>query len=346
MTKFITPVVLCGGSGTRLWPRSRATKPKPFLPLVGNSTLFEATLDRCSDQAQFAPPIVVAGEAHLNHVESQLGGQGEARVIVEPSARNTAAAIAMAALALPDDAIMLVCPSDHHIADVAAFRAAAGKAAELARSGWLVSFGIEAKSPETGFGYLERGDPIEDLGYRTARFVEKPDFARAQQFIDSGNFFWNGGIFAFEGGAFLAELETHRPRTAAAARRAYDKGIADGRRFRPGMDDFNQIENESVDYAVMENTDRAALVPADMGWSDIGSWDALHIARDCDGAGNSTRGNTELINCQNVLVDTDGPRVSVIGLQDAIVVVDNGEVLVTTRAGAQGVGKLNGAVNQ
>lgn len=346
VSKSITPVVLCGGSGTRLWPRSRVTKPKPFLPLIGNSTLFEATLERCNFETQFAPPVIVAGEAHIEHVESQLSDPESARVIVEPSARNTAAAIALAALSLPPDSIMLICPSDHYIADVTAFREAVSKAAELAQAGWLVSFGIEAKSPETGFGYLEKGDPIEGLGHRTARFIEKPDLERAQQFVASGNFFWNGGIFAFQAGTFLDELAAHRPAAAAAARMAHEGGIGDGHRFHPAVEDFNRIESESVDYAVMENTDRAALVPADMGWSDIGSWDALHMARECDAAGNSTQGEAELVGCRNLLVDTDGPRVSVIGLQDAIVIVDNGEILVTTREGAQKVGKLKGAMNQ
>lgn len=361
MTK-ITPVILCGGSGTRLWPRSRAEKPKPFLPLVGNSTLFEATVLRCADPAHFTPPVVVTGTRHLEHVEAQLAGTAGAQVIVEPSARNTAAAIALAALRLPADAVMLVCPSDHHIADGAAFSRAARAAAELAAQDWLVSFGIEAKTPETGFGYLRRGEAIgEGPGARVARFVEKPDLARAQEFLASGEYAWNGGIFAFRAGNFLAELEQHRPGIAAAARRAVELGEADGQRFYPDSEAFAAIESESVDYAVMENTARAAMVPADMGWSDIGSWEALHAARleqdrGQDGAGdgagardesgNHVSGPAELVDCRNVLVDSDGPRVSVIGLENVVIVVDKGEILVTTAAGAQKVGKLQGAINQ
>lgn len=342
----ITPIILCGGSGTRLWPRSRASKPKPFLPLVGDTTLFEATLARCPAVAGFAPPIVVAGAAHLEHVEAQLGGADGAQVIVEPCARNTAAAIALAALRLPEDAVMLVCPSDHHIADAQAFQIAAGAAAQLAADDWLVSFGIEATAPETGFGYLQRGEPIGSLGYRTARFIEKPDLERARQFVDDGGYAWNGGIFAFRAGAFLAELAAHRPAIAAAARAAVAAGREDGRRFHPGAVEFAAIESESVDYAVMENTSRAALVPADMGWSDIGNWDALLEARPRDASGNSVRGEAELVGCHNVLVETDGPRVSVIGLENVVIVVDGDDVMVTTRAGAQLVGKLKGAVNQ
>ena len=345
-TSAIHPVVLCGGSGTRLWPRSRATCPKPFLPLVGDGTLFEATLARCAPAAGFAAPIVVTGAAHLAHVEAQwpLGRGGE--IIVEPCARNTAAAIALAALRLPEDAIMLVCPSDHHIADTAAFQAAAQAAARLAGEGWLVSFGIAATAPETGFGYLQQGEPIDGLGYRVARFVEKPDLARATAFLAEGGYAWNGGIFAFRVGTFLAELAAHRPQIAAQARLAVQGGQADGARFHPDPAAFAAVESESVDYAVMENTRQAAMVPADMGWSDIGNWDALLAARGGDAQGNSVRGRAELVDCRRVLVESDGPRVSAIGLEDVVIVVDGDEVLVTTRAGAQLVGKLHGAANQ
>ena len=342
----IYPVILCGGSGTRLWPRSRAVKPKPFLPLVGESTLFEATLARCATEAGFAAPIVVTGKAHLEHVEAQLGSTQGAQVIVEPMARNTAAAIALAALRLDEDDVMLVCPSDHHIADTAAFQAAAGKAAGLARQGWLVSFGIAATAPETGFGYLQQGEVIGDLGFRVARFVEKPDLERARQFLADGGYAWNGGIFAFRVGTFLAELGKHRPAILAQTRAAAAAGREEGQRFHPGAAEFAGIASESVDYAVMENTAHAAMVPANMGWSDIGNWDALLEARARDPAGNSITGRAELIGCRNVLVESDGPRVSVIGLEDVVVVVDGDEVLVTTRAGAQLVGKLDGAVNQ
>lgn len=346
MTK-ITPVILCGGSGTRLWPKSRATKPKPFLPLVGDATLFEATVARAGDPAHFAPPLVVTGTAHLGHVEAQLRGDAGARIIVEPSARNTAAAIALAALRLDPDAVMLVCPSDHHIADTQAFAGAALAAAALAAEGWLVSFGIAATAPETGFGYLHRGAAIAgSQGFMVARFIEKPDALRALDFIESGEYAWNGGIFAFRAGTFLDELGEHRPAILAAAREAIERGHADGHCFHPNADAFARIDGESVDYAVMENTRRAAMVPAAMGWSDIGNWQALHGAKPRDGNGNAVSGNVELVECTNVLVDSDGPRVSVIGLSDVIVVVDGGEVLVTSAAGAQKVGKLSGAANQ
>jgi len=342
----LTPVILCGGSGTRLWPRSRVSKPKPFLPLVGDTTLFQATLARCPNTGGFAPPVVVTGTAHLEHVEAQLEAGDGASIIVEPAARSTAAAIALAALRLPQDAVMLVCPSDHHIGDPQAFANAACTAAELAQEGWLVSFGIEATAPETGFGYLKRGEAIGDKGFRTAQFVEKPDLERAQRFLDEGIYAWNGGIFAFRVSDFLKELETHRPAILAAVRKAVEQGQEDGRRFHPDPEAFAAVESESVDYAVMENTQRAAMVPADMAWSDIGNWQALHVARDRDENGNAVVGNVELVDCRNVLVDSDGPRVSVIGLEDVYIVVDGNDILVTTAAGAQKVGKLKGAVNQ
>jgi mannose-1-phosphate guanylyltransferase/mannose-1-phosphate guanylyltransferase/mannose-6-phosphate isomerase len=345
MTEII-PVILCGGSGTRLWPRSRAAKPKPFLPLVGEDTLFRATLERCSSQAGFGSPVVVTGAAHLEHVEEQIGGDPDALIVVEPAAKNTAAAIALAALLLPADAVMLVCPSDHHIGDPVSFVAAARAAAALAAQGWLVSFGIEAKTPETGFGYLKRGERISELGFRVAQFVEKPDLARAAAFLKEGAYAWNGGIFAFRVADFLAELAAHRPGIVEAARASVDKGERRGRRFHPQPEAFAAIESESVDYAVMENTTRAAMVPADMGWSDIGNWQALHAARERDAAGNHVSGKVELVDCRNVLVDTDGPRVSVIGLEDVIVVVDGNDVMITTAAGVQKVGKLSGAANQ
>lgn len=339
----ITPVVLCGGSGTRLWPRSRKDKPKPFLPLVGERTLFEATLDRCVAEGTFADPVIVAGAAHVCHIGEQAGDR--ATIVVEPSARNTAPAIGLAAALLPEDAIMLVCPSDHHIADTAAFVAAARAAARLAADDWMVSFGIAADRPETGYGYIRVGEPIEG-GSRIERFVEKPDRETAETFIADGGYAWNGGIFAFRAGSFLDELATHRPVMAEMVRKAVAGGRYEGREFHPAAEAFDAIVGESVDYAVMENSARAAVVAADMGWSDIGNWEALRDARAGDDSLNRASGRVELVDCRNVLVETDGPRVSVIGLEDVIVVVDGDEVLVTTAAGAQVVGKLSGAANQ
>lgn len=342
----ITPVILCGGSGTRLWPRSRAVKPKPFLPLVGDYTLFEESLRRASDRSLFAAPIIVTGDKHLAHVESQLDFAPDAAVIVEPAARNTAAAIALAALRLAPDQVMLVCPSDHYIGRVDAFVAAAVEAGRLAQGGWLVAFGIAATAPETGFGYIRRGEAIAGGGFKVDRFVEKPDLQRAVSFLAEGTYSWNGGIFAFRAGDFLKELGDHRPDILAAVTRAVEGGVAEGHRFHPDAAAFAQVPSESIDYAVMEKTTRAAMVPADMAWSDIGNWDALHDARPKDDLGNCVNGRAELVDCREVLVESDGPRVSVIGLEGVIVVVDGDEVLVTSTSGVQKVGKLSGAANQ
>lgn len=338
----IIPVVLCGGSGTRLWPRSRASLPKPFLPLIGEQTLFEATLARCQGD-RFGAPMIVAGAAHTDLIAAQAGS--EARIVVEPAARNTAPAIALAAALLPADAVMLVCPSDHYIADTVAFATAVRAAGHLAADDWMVAFAIAADRPDTGFGYIRTGAPIEG-GFRVERFVEKPERAAAEAFLADGGYAWNGGIFAFRAGAFLDELTAHRPDMAALVRRAVAEGQHEGARFHPAAAPFAAITGESIDYAVMENTRRAAAVPADMGWSDIGNWQALRDARRGDAAGNVTRGPADVVDCSNVLVDTDGPRVSVIGLDDVIVVVNGDEVLVTSAAGAQLVGKLPGAANQ
>lgn len=336
----IVPVILSGGSGTRLWPRSRAEKPKPFLPLVGQRTLFQQALDRC---AGFAPPLVVAGAAHLPHIAEQAGA--ETRVAVEPVGRNTAPAIALAAALVDPDDVLLVCPSDHHIADSARFAEVAQAAARLAREGMMVAFGIAATRPETGYGYIRRGAAI-DGGFTVASFVEKPDLARAEAFLADGGYDWNGGIFAFRAGALLDELARHRPAMAVAVRQAVDKGHWDDNLFHPDEVAWRAIEGESIDYAVMENTAAAAMVPAAFGWSDIGNWQALHEARGGDGLGNLAIGPAELVDCRNVMVESDGPRVSVIGLEDVIVVVDGDEVLVTGAAGAQKVGKLAGASGQ
>ncbi len=343
---LIYPVILCGGSGTRLWPRSRKALPKPFVPLVGEQTLFEATLRRTLDTAVFASPTVVTGAVHLAHVRAQLAPICQGTTIVEPAAKSTAPAIALAAHCMPrPDALMLVCPSDHYIADVAAFHAAVKSAAELAEQGHMVAFGIAATAPETGFGYIRKGAPLEG-GFEVERFVEKPDLETAISFLADGNYSWNGGIFAFRADAFLAELAAHRPAMAEAVRASVEAGDTRDGEFYPAAEPFASIEGDSIDYAVMENTPRAAMVAVSMGWSDIGNWHALRDGREGDASGNRIRGRAELIDCTGVLVETDGPRVSAIGLKDVAIVVDGDEVLVTTMDGAQKVGKLTGAANQ
>ena len=334
MMGTIQPVILCGGGGTRLWPRSRRAKPKPFLPLLGERTLFQKAMDRVGDAQLFAPPMVVAGEAHVPLVLEQ--GGDTLSIIAEPMGRNTAPAIALAALRAPEGSVLLICPSDHHIADEAAFREAARAAARLAQDGYLVAFGIEAVSPHTGYGYLRRGAELPG-GYALDAFVEKPDLETAKSFVADGRHSWNGGIFAFGRERLLDELRTHRPEMARLCEAAVAQGTHEGAVFRPAQAPFGEIEGESIDYAVMENTTRAAMVPVSMGWSDIGNWDALREAR-----GGASTGPHELRDCTNVMVDSDGPRVCVVGTDDVIVVVDGNDILVTSARGAQDVGKLDG----
>jgi mannose-1-phosphate guanylyltransferase/mannose-1-phosphate guanylyltransferase/mannose-6-phosphate isomerase len=344
----IHPVILCGGSGTRLWPLSRKALPKPFLPLVSEETLVEQALRRVAGDDRFAPAMVVAGAAHDDLIVAQLDDTPGARLVVEPAAKNTAPAIALAASLLPEDAVMLVCPSDHHVADAAAFRAAALVAAELARQDYLVSFGIAPGRPETGYGYLERGEPL-DAGFAIRRFVEKPDLTTAQEYLASGKFSWNGGIFAFRAGHLLDELAAYRPEMARLVAEAVAGGQDEGMRFFPAAEPFAAIVGDSIDYAVMENTARAAMVPVYMGWSEIGNWAALTdaLSDQADADGNVVRGGqADLVGCKGVLALTDGPRISAVGLEDVCIIVSGDEVLVTTREGAQAVGKLPGAVSQ
>lgn len=347
MPTTIHPVILCGGSGTRLWPVSRKERPKPFLPLIGERTLFEQALDRVSGGETFAAPMVVAGEAHIDLIEEQIGEGREHTLVVEPEPRNTAPAIALAAALLAPEDVMLVCPSDHHIADRLAFRNAARAASGLASQGWLVSIGIAPTHPETGYGYIERGEELPG-GFKIRRFVEKPDRERAERYVASGNFSWNGGIFAFRAGDLLDELARYRSAMASLVARSVEQGRRDGSRFQPDRDPFVAIEGDSIDYAVMENTERAAMVPADMGWSDIGNWAALGDALqgEADFAGNIARARADLVDCSGVMAISDGPRISAVGLADVVIVVSGDEVLVTSRDGAQKVGKLPGAKGQ
>ncbi len=337
----IAPVILCGGSGTRLWPRSRAVRPKPFIPLLGNTTLYQDTLDRCSDRAVFSAPTIVVGRDHLTLARDQAAGIApDAHYIVEPIGRNTAPAIALAAHALDPSDIMLICPSDHHIGDVDAFRVAARQAARLAQDGWLVSFGIEATTPETGYGYLRRGQRLNG-GFEVGSFVEKPDLEAARNFLSQGDYAWNGGIFAFAAGDFLAELRRHRPQIADQVEKAFRAATRDGDCIFPEGESFAAIAGESVDYAVMENTTRAAMVDVSMGWSDIGNWDALLRQRGSDASGNVIVGNGQVIAASGAMIDTDGPHVTVIGADNIVVVVDGDDILVTSRSSAQRIAEAD-----
>ena len=330
----ITPVILTGGSGTRLWPVSRTARPKQFLPLFGKTTMLEDTIARATGEG-FGAPLLVGGAAQEDMLQLLAGS--DAAIILEPEGRNTAPAIALAALVLEPDTPMLVMPSDHAIADPDAFRAAVTNARALAAQGWLVTFGITPDGPETGYGYIEQGAALDVGGYRAARFIEKPDRATAEQLITAGGHYWNGGIFLFTAGAYLEALDRHAPDILAGARAAYDAGHRDGTVHRPDAAAFARTPSISIDYAVMEKAEQVALVPVSMGWSDVGSWDALHAISAQDEAGNALDGDVLAIDTANSLVRSTGPTVTTIGVEDLIIIATEDAVLVMPRGESQRV---------
>ena len=340
----IVPVILSGGSGTRLWPMSRPEKPKQLLALNAEETMLQLTALRTAGES-FAAPIVVANAAHADMIDAQLAevGMAPALVVLEPVGRNTAPAIALAALAVGGgDAPLLVMPSDHVIADVAAFHAAIRAALPLVADGWLVTFGIAPDAPETGYGWIKVGEPLAPGVHRVARFVEKPPLDAAEAMLASGDHVWNGGIFLFRADRFLEELRIHAPAILDAARASIDGGHREGTRLYPDPSAFAASPSDSVDYAVMERAERVAVVPVSMGWSDLGSWDALHAISEQDAAGNTAGGVGDVIalDTSNCLVRSDGIRIATVGVSDLIVVASGNDVLIVPRGRSQEVKTL------
>ncbi len=338
----IVPVILSGGSGTRLWPMSRPESPKQLLALTAEETMLQLTAQRTIDDARFDPPIVVANAAHADAIEAQLARIGvfPQALILEPVGRNTAPAIALAALAVDPQSMLLIMPSDHVITDPAAFRDAIEAALPLADHGWLVTFGIAPDAPETGYGYIETGEAIGPGVHRVARFVEKPDRATAEAMLAAGGHAWNGGIFLFRADIFLDALSVHAPEMLTATRGAMADSVRTGARIHPGAESFARSPSDSIDYAVMEKAERVAVVPVSMGWSDLGSWDALHALSDCDDSDNACHGDAIVIDSRNCLVRSDGPRVALVGVDDLIVVVSGNDILILPRGRSQEVRKV------
>ncbi|MFD0726166.1 mannose-1-phosphate guanylyltransferase/mannose-6-phosphate isomerase [Lysobacter brunescens] len=339
----LQPVLLSGGSGTRLWPLSREAYPKQFLALAGEYTMLQATWRRVAALSD-AAPLVVANEDHRFLVAEQLRviGAPAARIVLEPVGRNTAPAIAAAALvAMADgsDPLLLVLPSDHVVRDAEAFRAAVTAAMPAAEAGALVTFGIVPQAPETGFGYIQAdtGDSVR----RVLRFVEKPDAATAQAYLDDGGYFWNSGMFLFRASRYLEELGRHRPDIAAAARAAcahldHDALSQGGEFLRLDRDAFAASPSESIDYAVMEKTDAAMVLPVDIGWNDVGSWSALWEVSEQDGDGNAHHGDVIAIDSRNSYAYARR-LVALVGVDDLVVVETDDAVLVAAKDKVQEV---------
>jgi mannose-1-phosphate guanylyltransferase/mannose-6-phosphate isomerase len=343
---MIYPVVLSGGSGTRLWPMSRTLYPKQLLTLLGRDSLLQQTVRRVADDGRFAAPILVANEEHRFIIAEQLREIAVVprALLLEPIGRNTAPAVCVAALALSEtdpDPLMLVMPSDHTIGDVGAFLAAVDVAATAARSGALVGFGIVPERAETGYGYVRRGGTLATEGvFAVAEFVEKPGPEQAKQYLASGEYSWNSGIFMFPARLYIDELERLRPAMVAACRRALTEGRRESDFIRLDKDAFSACDGDSVDYAVMEKTRRAAVVPVAMGWSDIGSWDALWEMSGKDREGNSIEGNVVAEDTRNCYLRSEAGLVAAIGIEDLIVVGTADAVMVAPRKRAQDVRKL------
>lgn len=341
---MLYPVILSGGSGTRLWPLSRAALPKQFLPLISEKTMFQETLQRLQGLTNLAAPIVVCNNEHRFLAAEQLRAieVQPLSLILEPLGRNTAPAVAAAAFAAQAqnaDAILLVLPADHLIQDVAGFHRAIQSALTLAQQDKLVTFGITPNEPATGFGYIERGTPLQaaDQAFEVARFVEKPELEKAKAFLASGNFFWNSGMFVFKAASYLSELKKYRADIHDAAQRAWQHSQRDLDFCRLNETDFADCPSDSIDYAVMEHTQAAAMVTVNIGWNDIGSWSSLADCSKKDAKGNATRGDVYSAETNNCYIRSESRLVAAIGVKDLVIVETADAVLVTHKDAAQDV---------
>jgi len=340
---MITPVILSGGSGSRLWPLSRTLYPKQFLSLVGELTMLQETALR-SAEGSFAPPIVICNEEHRFIVAEQLRAKAvcPAEIILEPVGRNTAPAACIAALRLlaaGGDGLMLVMPSDHVIASPERFLAAVRSAAAAAADGCLVTFGITPSSAETGYGYIKAGSPLDgcDGAWKVERFVEKPTRAKAEAYLAENSYYWNSGIFLFSAATYVAELERTAPAVVEACRRSLATAEQDLTFCRLPSEIFAASPSDSIDYAVMEKTDRAVVVPVDMGWNDVGTWSALWDIGAKDANGNVLIGDALTHSTRNSYVHSSDQLVAIVGLEDVVVVTTEDAVLVAHRDQAQDV---------
>ncbi len=334
---MIKPVILCGGKGSRLWPLSRELYPKQFLAVGGSRTLFQQAVLRAVG-LDALPPMTVCNTEHRFLVAEQLQGLSiSGEIVLEPVGRNTAPAIAAAAvLCEREDPVLLVMPADHIIEPISGFATAVAKALPLAEQGMLVTFGVIPDRPETGFGYIKRGAPVGE-GFGVASFVEKPDADTALEFKDSGEYYWNSGMFMYRASALLAELETFAPEIVAACRGAVEESSADLDFIRLDKKRFSAGPADSIDYAVMEKTKHGAVVPMDVEWSDLGSWSALFDAGNKDDAGNVVLGDVLVQDSKGCYLHSENKLLAAVGLEDVIAVVTADAVLVAHRDQSQQV---------
>lgn len=339
----IFPVILCGGAGTRLWPASRPDRPKQFLKLLGAYSSFQETLLRVRDLARQRDVIVVTGAGMVEMVREQAGEiDASITVLIEPQARNSAPAVAAAAVLverLDPQGVMLMLAADHHVGEPEAFREAARVAADAAGRGLIVTFGVRPTGPATGFGYIRPGEPSGDGVFQVAAFVEKPDLETARRYVAEG-YLWNSGNFAFQAATLLGELRRFEPSVVEGARAAFADAVVEPGLVRLDAAGFARAASISIDYAVMERTDKAVVVPAAFDWSDLGAWDAIWGASPQDGAGNAAQGDVTLVDTTRVLARSTGPFVGVIGVSDLMIVAEPDAVLVCRRDDAQAVKAL------
>lgn len=338
----VRPVILCGGSGSRLWPLSSSVQPKQLLALHSAKTMLQDTVRRVASE-EFKAPIVVTAAEHRLGVSEQLhaGDVGAHAIILEPEGRNTAAAIALACFleaSTDPDQLLLVMPSDHVIGDVEAFRSAVRAGVSAALAGAIVMFGITPTRGETGFGYIEAGNEIAAYpGVRHAvGFVEKPDLATALAYVQGGDHFWNGGIFLFRASTMIEELRSHAPDVASACEKAIQNAAADGEFLRPARQEFLRAPAISIDYVVMEKTDRACVVEADMGWSDVGSWQALWEISDKDENANAVTGKVLALETSGSLIRSESEAtIATLGVENLVIVATRDAILIVPRHRSQ-----------
>lgn len=343
MQSIPRPVIICGGSGSRLWPASRSTFPKQFISLIGERSLLQATLARLRGLTQ-GKPVLVANSQHRFLVKHQLEEVGirDYDLVLEPEGRNTAPAIALAAFTMrgdQGDPVLLVLPADHFVGDAEALAAAVAIALPLAESGHLVTFGIQPERPESGYGYIKCGAPVGEAASacQIERFIEKPDLATAREFVKTPGYLWNSGMFMFRAGRYLEELQAYRPDIYAAVEKAVALGRAEPDAFLSDPGAFLDAPDASIDYAVMEQTTRAVVVPLAANWTDVGSWQAVWEVLPRDERGNAMQGDAVVLDAGNCLVQAQSRAVALLGVQDLVVVETRDAVLITTRQQAQRV---------